>query len=60
MLINLVDALNSMLQAILFIYLIDYCIDDYQKKSTIQKITAIIVVFLIICIINYKFGNLSV
>ncbi|WP_252238676.1 ATP-binding protein [Clostridium sp. VAP51] len=60
MLINLVDALNSILQAILFIYLIDYCVDDYYKKNTIQKISAVIVVSLIMCIINYKFGNLSV
>ncbi|WP_252224670.1 ATP-binding protein [Clostridium sp. ZBS2] len=60
MLISIVDALNLILQAILFIYIIDYCVDDYYKKNTIEKISAVIVIFLIICIINYKFGNLSV
>ncbi|WP_252235009.1 ATP-binding protein [Clostridium sp. CH2] len=60
MLISIVDALNLILQAILFIYIIDYCVDDYYKKNTIEKMSAVIVIFLIICIINYKFGNLSV
>ncbi|MBN1051073.1 ATP-binding protein [Clostridium botulinum] len=60
MVINLVDTLNSILQSILFIYIIDYCIEDKYKKSNIEKIGATIVVFLSMYILNYLFGNLSI
>lgn len=58
--INLVDTLNSILQSILFIYIIDYCIEDKYKKNNIEKIGATIVVFLSMYILNYLFGNLSI
>ncbi|WP_252232543.1 MULTISPECIES: ATP-binding protein [Clostridium] len=58
--INLVDTLNSILQAIIFIYVIDYCIEDKYKKNTIEKIGATISVFLLMYILNYMFGNLSI
>ncbi|WP_252231677.1 ATP-binding protein [Clostridium sp. ZBS15] len=58
--INLVDTLNSILQAIIFIYVIDYCIEDNYKKNTIEKIVATISVFLLMYILNYMFGNLSI
>lgn len=58
--INLVDTLNSILQSILFIYIIDYCVEDKYKKNNIEKIGATIVVFLSMYILNYLFGNLSI
>ncbi|NFN92675.1 ATP-binding protein [Clostridium botulinum] len=60
MVINLVDTLNSILQSILFIYIIDYCVEDKYKKNNIEKIGATIVVFLSMYILNYLFGNLSI
>ncbi|NFG28366.1 GHKL domain-containing protein [Clostridium botulinum] len=60
MVINLVDTLNSILQAIIFIYVIDYCIEDKYKKNAIEKIGATISVFLLMYILNYMFGNLSI
>ncbi|NFR16006.1 ATP-binding protein [Clostridium botulinum] len=60
MVINLVDTLNSILQAIFFVYVIDYCIENNYKKSIVEKIGAVIIIFLIMYIFNYLFGNLSI
>ncbi|WP_252246638.1 ATP-binding protein [Clostridium sp. ZBS4] len=60
MVINLVDTLNSILQAIFFVYVIDYCIEDNYKKSIVEKVGATISIFLIMYIFNYLFGNLSI
>ncbi|AOR22838.1 sensor histidine kinase [Clostridium taeniosporum] len=60
MVINLVDTLNSILQSIIFVYVIDYCIEDKYKKNNIEKICSTIVVFLSMYILNYLFGNLSI
>ncbi|NFT08559.1 ATP-binding protein, partial [Clostridium botulinum] len=60
MVINLVDTLNSILQAIFFVYVIDYCIEDNYKKNIVEKVGATISIFLIMYIFNYLFGNLSI
>ncbi|HBJ1648364.1 MULTISPECIES: ATP-binding protein [Clostridium] len=60
MVINLVDTLNSILQSIFFVYVIDYCIEDNYKKSNVEKVGAVIIIFLIMYIFNYLFGNLSI
>ncbi|NFI13681.1 ATP-binding protein, partial [Clostridium botulinum] len=43
MVINLVDTLNSILQSIFFVYVIDYCIEDNYKKSNVEKVGAVII-----------------
>ncbi len=60
MVIKLVDTLNSMLQSIFFVYVIDYCIEDNYKKNTIQKVSAVLILFLVMNILDYLFGNLSI
>lgn len=60
MVINLADILNSILQSIIFIYIADYCMEDRYKKNNIEKIIATILIFLLVYLCNYLFGNLSI
>ncbi|NFA44438.1 ATP-binding protein [Clostridium botulinum] len=60
MVINFADILNSILQSIFFVYVIDYCVEEDCKKSTLQKISAIIMLFLLMFLLELMFGNLSI
>lgn len=60
MLINLVDILNSLFQSIVFIYVIDYCIQSVYKNNIFQKMRAIIIIFILMSLVTYILGNLSI
>ncbi|MBW6408658.1 sensor histidine kinase [Clostridium weizhouense] len=60
MAINIVDSVNSILQAVFFICLPDYCILDKYKQDKINKFISILFIFSIMQIFNRVFGNLSI
>lgn len=53
MIVNVADLINSILQCIMFVVTINYCLEKEYKKTTIQLITYIIISW-IAAMISYK------
>ncbi|GAA0077489.1 hypothetical protein UT300005_18670 [Clostridium sp. CTA-5] len=60
MAITIIDAVNSFIQALLFVYICDYCLEDVYRKSKVEKSIIILIMFLIMGFFTNIIGNLSI
>lgn len=57
MIINISDLINTILQCIMIITIINYCIDDKFKKTKLQQMAYIAITFICIEIVTIIMGN---